>query len=267
MTDKFINELDVATSVASTDVIPVVVNPSTSPETKQITIANLFSGRDKGTISGNPDWNAKGDIFIGTANDTAAILPLGTNGNVLMADSTQTTGVKWTTDPVKDLVSAKGDLVVGTTADTLTNVSVGTNAQKLIANSALTPGVGWIDDDTGFSIILGDGVSTITTGIKGFLIVPVSCDIESFYIIGDVSGSNIVVDIWKAAFPTIPTDANSITASAQPKLEAEQKQSNSTLTGWTKALTKGDVLFFNVDSASVTKLVSLSLLCRKTAVA
>lgn len=41
--------------------------------------------------------DAKGDLLAGTANDTVARLGVGTNGQVLTADSTQTAGVRWTT--------------------------------------------------------------------------------------------------------------------------------------------------------------------------
>ena len=39
--------------------------------------------------------DAKGDLLVGTANDTAARLGVGSNGQVLTADSAQVGGVKW----------------------------------------------------------------------------------------------------------------------------------------------------------------------------
>lgn len=39
--------------------------------------------------------DAKGDLLVGTANDSLGRLAVGTDGSVLTADSAQTTGVKW----------------------------------------------------------------------------------------------------------------------------------------------------------------------------
>jgi hypothetical protein len=40
---------------------------------------------------------AKGDLLTGTANDTPAVLTVGANGTTLVADSSESTGLKWQT--------------------------------------------------------------------------------------------------------------------------------------------------------------------------
>lgn len=40
--------------------------------------------------------NAKGDILVGTADNTVSVRSVGTNDQILMADSAESTGMKWT---------------------------------------------------------------------------------------------------------------------------------------------------------------------------
>lgn len=44
---------------------------------------------------GDTRYDAKGDILVGTANDTVGRLPAGSNNQVLTADSAQASGMKW----------------------------------------------------------------------------------------------------------------------------------------------------------------------------
>lgn len=46
-------------------------------------------------INHDTTWAAKGDLIVATANDTAQVLSVGTDAKVLTADSSQTTGLKW----------------------------------------------------------------------------------------------------------------------------------------------------------------------------
>lgn len=107
--------------------------------------------------------------------------------------------------------------------------------------------------------VIDGGGNVITTGQKGHLKIPFACTINQVDVYADASGS-IVVDIWKDTYANFPpADADSITASAPPTLSTAQKSQDSTLTGWTTSISAGDVLAYNVDSATTVTRVTVTL--------
>lgn len=110
------------------------------------------------------------------------------------------------------------------------------------------------------NVVIGNGLSVVSTGIAGYVQLPnKAMTIDRIYIVADASGS-IVVDVWKDTYANFPpTDSDSITASAPPTLSSAQKNSDTTLTGWTKSCAALDYLGFNVDSAATVKQVTLSI--------
>lgn len=101
---------------------------------------------------------AKGDIVVATASGTVSRLGVGTNGQALVANSSTSTGVEWTTptDTTKiplSTVTTKGDLIVATASGTVVRQAVGTNGQILTADSTQADGVKWADLDVGSALV------------------------------------------------------------------------------------------------------------------
>ena len=57
--------------------------------------AAVWQAVGAGDMTVDDAWVAKGDLIVGTAANTAAILTVGTNDYVLTADSAEATGLKW----------------------------------------------------------------------------------------------------------------------------------------------------------------------------
>lgn len=58
--------------------------------------------------------NAKGDLLVGTANDTVSRLAVGSNNTIFVADSAETTGTKWTstlTSPTINTATINGPIL------------------------------------------------------------------------------------------------------------------------------------------------------------
>jgi hypothetical protein len=110
--------------------------------TGTVAIANGGTGQTTKTASFDAlsPSTIKGDVtaFNGTNN---VRIPVGTDGQALLADSTQTAGVKWGpsyTSPT----TTKGDLIArGSSADT--RLAIGTDGQVLSADSTAATGMKW----------------------------------------------------------------------------------------------------------------------------
>lgn len=171
--------------------------------------------------------------------------------------------------------SAAGDVVGPGSATDHAIVRFDSTTGKLVQNSGITIADGAsgslsgtnTGDQTIFGIIgitIDGGGSAITTGVKGYVSIPYACTINSWVLLADQSGS-IVIDVWKdtlANYP--PTVADTIAGTEKPTLSAATNNTDTSLSTWTTSVSAGDIIGFNVDSASTVTRVTLVLKVTRT---
>ena len=129
-------------------------------------LANTANTKAQGDISASI-VDAKGDLIAATAADTVARLAVGTNGQVLTADSTAATGMKWaasgsTSLPAFSVHSASNQSV---TQNTFTKITFGTeefDTNSNFASSRFTPTVaGYYQINAGMVLVQGNGLGAL----------------------------------------------------------------------------------------------------------
>lgn len=139
------------TVLVNTDTIPrssiangtpnhVLINSGTGAMSSEANLAISRGGTGAGTKAAAMDalspQTTKGDL-IGFST-TAIRVAVGSNGQVLTADSGQTSGLGWSS-PLTNPMDSEGDMIVGGTAGAATKLDAGTANQVLQSNGAASP--------------------------------------------------------------------------------------------------------------------------------
>lgn len=130
--------------------------------------------------AGVPDiFSAKGDLPVGLGVDSVGVLPVGTNDQVLAADSSQATGLKW-----KDLKT-----VTNRQGGNATNWNTQGTTNYVPASSQMQVGVRNVTANTASGSIF-HGNTTVTFPVA-FSAVPVvfACSLDGFFDLREVSAS------------------------------------------------------------------------------
>lgn len=170
--------LGTVTSVALTvpSILSVSGSPITGSGTLAVTLATqsanlVFAGPGSGSaatptfrslVAADIGLTTKGDLL--TYSTGMARLGVGSNGQVLTADSAQTTGIKWAT-PFSSPLTTKGDIHVFSTVDA--RLSVGTNGQVLTADSTQTSGLKWATGGSGTVTSVALALPASTFSVSG----------------------------------------------------------------------------------------------------
>ena len=185
-----------------------IVELATSAETQTGTDATLAVTPAGAAATYVPisSLTGKGAIISASGANTPATLPVGANGEYLVADSAEASGLKWgalALDFIPEATfTATGELLAGTGAGTYTALTVGANGKQLVANSACVGGLEWIT-----STCLSP---SLLTG-KGSLVTSTAADTPSTLVAGSdgdvLTACSACADglTWApAATPSIP---------------------------------------------------------------
>lgn len=149
------------TEILGTDILvgtcTVLVGGQSRNQTKSFSV----SGLNTYMSINNPLLTTKGDLY--TYSSGNARLGVGTNGQLLSADSTQTTGLKWINAPATSPLTTKGDLYTYSTTNA--KLSVGTTGQILSADPTQATGLRWINNSSGSGTVTS--VAALTIGTSG----------------------------------------------------------------------------------------------------
>tara|TARA_R110000868_G_scaffold67888_3_gene201029 strand:+ start:687 stop:1919 length:1233 start_codon:yes stop_codon:yes gene_type:complete len=151
------------TEILGTDILvgtcTVLVGGQSRNQTKSFSV----SGLNTYMSINNPLLTTKGDLY--TRSTVNARLGVGTNGQLLSADSTQTTGLKWINAPATSPLTTKGDIYTYSTTNA--KLSVGTTGQILSADPTQATGLRWINNSGGGGSGTVTSVAALTIGTSG----------------------------------------------------------------------------------------------------
>lgn len=205
------------------------------------------------TVSGTPTWSSNQAITLSTAAQPN-VTSLGTLTSIV------TSGALNITATASKIIPGATSLALRNNADNADNILIADNGNVTIRGTLTGGGI-----VAAIVYVFDGGGAALTTGVKGDLLIPFGCTINSVTLEADQSGS-IVIDIWKKtyALDSPPAVGQTITASAKPTLASHQSSQDATLSGWTTAVSANDMLRFNIDSITTCTRVTLTLKVTKT---
>lgn len=119
------------------------------------------------------------------------------------------------------------------------------------------------NDATGaFGAVFDGGGVAVPAGTISYTRVPYACTITGWSIIADAGTTTI--DVWKiASGAALPTNANTITAAAEPALAVGNAIRSTAIPGWTTAVAANDIVGFHVDAAAGATWIEVMVICSK----
>ena len=176
----------------STSARTVVVGDQIAAAITALTLTDVENALARDTL-----WAAKGDLAAGTAADTAAILTVGADDTILMADAAAATGLKWVAS-ASPSTQAFGDAAATGTGDTFTRgdhkhamPAIATQTTQEATSNATQPVVAsvqqhhpsaakfWATANSAGSILASYNLTSITDGGTGLITFTIATNFSS----------------------------------------------------------------------------------------
>lgn len=211
-------------------------------------------------------------VYLTQTSDAGQDIILGDSSPVTVTLNTAVT-LPWFAFFLNDS-SANATFVTDSTASIVGSPTLTPNASSIIFFDGTTFWVssgGSAGQIVPFGVTFDGGSSSPVAPIMRVIEVPFNCNIQSWTISADSSGS-ASCDVWFSGgsapptAPPVPTSANKISASAPINLTSQQTNAggSSAISTWTTPLTQWGVLAFNLTSVTSCKWLSIQIQCVKT---
>jgi len=222
----------------------------------------LFNSVSANTISGGTIYSGNTNLYsifqqIGVGGDgsSTSVQP---GSNITTGGTASAPTINVIDSPSINSLTTSGLTTIKSNFFVTGNTTVNTlTANTLSATTYLGNGGNLTGITGAFGITIDGNGNVLTTGQKGFFIVPYNLGITGWDIVANTSG-NCAIDIWKNT--TFPTVSDSITGTQKPMLNNIQFQSNTgSLNTWITGVTNGEIIVFNLISATTISKLTLSV--------
>jgi hypothetical protein len=131
------------------------------------------------TMTPKSTVTAKGDIVVATAASTPSRLAVGTNGQVLKANSATATGLEWAADStgMTNPMTTTGDTIYSSSGSTPARLGIGTTGQVLTVAAGVPS---WATPASGTSFIGCSLTKTASQSTSNVTLTTVTWDSETF---------------------------------------------------------------------------------------